>query len=353
MSAAAIQNQLLDRAYELSPDQFEVLCKVVIADSLQTNTLSVTPSSHDGGIDIEGQLSHEWVPANFGVQVKRYADGNRVSSDRVHRLAGALEDNNHHLGTVITTSSYTGPAVDAAERLPIKLVSGDDLAQAMVENNIGVKQVGGDYELAPSFWQNLGEADEEIPAGEVPLGSNFDRIRAVLVAMKHTNGTKPEIQAWVASEFNLDLSDRHVFINANSAAVMGLARKEPHTGQNTTQRWGLTETGAEFVTAEPRSPTAQQVLATAIRQVDLVEHLLAELGDAGELALAEITAVIEQVTTGLSESSVKRRSSAVRSWLEQLPEVQVDGGRTSKTYVYDPTGSGVEQSGLDQFNGNR
>lgn len=350
MSAAAIQDQLLDRAYELSPDQFEVLCKVVLADSLQTTTLSVTPSSHDGGIDIEGRLSYDWVPADFGVQVKRYAPGNRVSSDRVHRLAGALADNNYHLGTLVTTSSYTDPAVDAAERLPVKLVTGDDLARSMVESGIGVRRVDGDYELAPSFWQRLDETDEAIPASDVPLGSNFDRIRAVLLALKHTKGTKPEVQSWVAEEFNIDLSDRHVFINANSAAVMDLARKEPSPGQNSRQRWGLTELGAEYVATEPGSQAAQHILAGAIRRVDLVERLLAAIEDSGALTMAEIDGVIENETTGLSESSIKRRSSSVRSWLAHLPEISVERGQPSKTYMYDPESSTSDQAGLDWFN---
>lgn len=336
MQAAAVRNLVLDRAHDLSPERFEVLCKVVLADGLRTTSLTVTPASQDGGIDIEGRLNYDWFSADFGVQVKRYARDDRVSSDRVHRLAGALVDNDYHLGTFVTTSSYTRPAVETAERLPVELVTGDELAEAMISSGIGVRCADGEYDLEPAFWQSLGETAETIPASEVPLGSNFDRIRAVLTALKHTPGTKPEIQSWVRERSAVTLSDRHVYINANSAAVLGLARKEPPTDARDVQRWGLTARGAEYLAAPPDSRDARRALARAIRSVDLIDRLLADVRDASALTADDLDARIEAETTGLSTSSVRRRASSVRKWLATLPEVDVEDSRSGKSYQYVP-----------------
>jgi restriction system protein len=331
--ATAAHDRVLDRMRSLSPQAFEVLCKTVLAESLRTTTLAVTPASQDGGIDIEGRLDYDWFAADFGVQVKRYAADNRVGNDRIHRFAGALAENDYHVGTFVTTSSFTGPATETAERLPVKLVSGDGLVRSMLDGGIGVTRAGDAVELDETFWDRVDESDEQVPAGDVPLASNFDRIRAVLTALRHTDGTRDAVRRWVARNRGLDLSDRHVYVNANAATVLGLARTEP-TPRGDAARWGLTASGAEYLDAHPESVAARTILQGAIRRVDLVRRVRARLTEAGELSSDEIDDLIAAETTGLSPSSVERRASALRSWLAELPEVDEVGPRTGKTYVH-------------------
>jgi restriction system protein len=345
MSTGAARERLLDRMLDLAPQEFEVLCKVVLADELRTARLAVTPASQDGGIDIEGRLDYEWFAADFGVQVKRYSPGNVVGNDRVHRLAGALAENGYAVGTLVTTSSYSGPAKETAENLPIQLVSGADLAASMLETGVGVTGTDGSDELDATFWRDLSESDERVPAGDVPLGNNFDRIRDVLRAVRETDGTREDVRRWVAENTRHTLSDRHVYINANSATVLGLARKEPSASGGETTRWGLTKTGADYVRAQPDSASARRTLRRAVRSVALVERLCSAIADAGELTRDEIDRLLAEETSGLSQSSVERRSSAVRAWLERLPEVEVAGPRTSKSYVW----VGDDQSSLESF----
>lgn len=333
MSSAAAREQLRDRILQLTPRKFEVLCKIILADDPRTAGLTVTPASQDGGIDIEGRFNDDWFAADFGVQVKRYSRENLVGNDRVHRLAGALSENGYDLGTLVTTSSYTGPATKAAEQLPIKLVSGTDLATSMLRSGIGVREVGETCEFDATFWQSLTEIDQRVPASEVPLGNNFDKVRDVLRAVRDTDGTADAIAKWLSSAVGDDISERHIYINANSATVLGLARKEPSAGDNDVQRWGLTELGAEYLNAARKSMAARQLLHRAIRSVELVDKIRSRIVDTGELSKVEIDDFIAAETTGLSESSVARRSSALRTWLAFLPEIEVEGPRTSKTYV--------------------
>ncbi|NHN60988.1 MULTISPECIES: restriction endonuclease [Halorussus] len=262
MAMSAAQDRLLDRILELSPAEFEVLCKVVLAGSLRTTRLAVTPASQDGGIDIEGRLSYDWFAADFGAQVKRYAPGNVVGSDRIHRLAGALTENGYDLGTFVTTSSYSGPARETAERLPIQLVSGADLTESMLRTGVGVTGAGDDYDLDPTFWRALAESDEKVPASEVPLANNLDRVRDVLGALRATDGTRDEIRRWAAESADRDLSERHVYINANSATVLGLAREEP-SPEGDARRWGLTATGADYLDAGAESSNERSAASTS------------------------------------------------------------------------------------------
>jgi hypothetical protein len=217
----------------------------------------------------------------------------------------------------------------------------------MLQNELGVRRHGDEYDLTGSFWDALSKTDEKIPAGEVPLGSNFDRLRAVLLAMRHTSGTKDTMQTWIHAELDSDLSERHAYINANSATVLGLARKEPAAGHSRLQQWGLTKTGAAYLQAEAGSPRARTILAEAIREVDLVDRILDEIRDAGELTLTEIDDLIAAETTGLSESSISRRGSSVRTWLTVLPEIELDTSGAAKTYRFDP--EDTSETALDQF----
>jgi len=334
MAISAARDRLLDRVLELTPEEFEVLCKIVLADGLQTSDLNVTPASQDGGIDIAGRLSYEWFAADFGVQVKRYSPGNTVGNDRIHRLAGALRENGYHLGTFVTTSSYTGPAKKAARDLPIQLVSGVEFADSMLRSGIGVTEVGSEYELEATFWHELDRTDERISAGEVPLANNLDRVRDVLRAIQHTDGTCASIRQWATENANLNLSDRHARINANSTTVLGLARKEPPAPGHRATRYGLTKSGAEYLSESPESADAQTILQRAIRGVELVERVRSEVAKNGELSTAEIDELLADETAGLSDSSVRRRSSAIRTWLAVLPEIEVEKSGRSKSYVY-------------------
>lgn len=326
MDAATARASVLDRAHALSPTDFELLCKVVLGATLPTATLSVTPRSRDGGIDVEGRLRTDWLAADFGVQAKRHAPENRVGSDRVHRLGGALLEGGYHVGTLVTTASFTEPATAAAESLPIRLVDGEALAATMVEETLGVSDDHGDFETDSAFWAGFGET-EQVATGDVPLASNLVRVEDTLRGMIHTNGTPDALERWLVANTTHDMGARHVRLNANGGVILGLARTEPAPeGQD---RYGPTELGAEFLRATGKR--REQLLDERIRSVDIVQEVLRELDTAAPLSIDDIDGVLHE-TTGLSESSIRRRGVAVRSWLERLPEVEKE--RTGRTTVY-------------------
>lgn len=65
------------------------------------------------------------------IQAKRYASDNKVGSPTVRRVSGAADQFNADRAVIATSSTFTGPAMEAARDLEIELLDGDDIAQIL------------------------------------------------------------------------------------------------------------------------------------------------------------------------------------------------------------------------------
>lgn len=338
MHAAAMQDHLRDRIFEVSPSEFEVLCKMVLVRRLDTESLRVTAFGGDEGIDIEGVIDEGIVRAWLGVQVKQYAEGNSVSLDYVQRFRGALARGNHQIGTYVTSSRFTGPAVDEAEDAQLCLVDGDDLVSLMVDSGIGVEQGSDGFEVDPEFWRAFDRPEDEdvVPSREVPLANSFETLRFFLRAIDATDGSKDEITAYVAEETAESFEPRHADLYGVAGWLLGFVHEDTPKTVNgrEVRRWGLTRDGVEYLARHDGGDTdgATEHLVAAIRDVEIVQRVYAELGSEGELGYDELRAVIGRETT-LSEASVERRASTVATWLTTLPEVESRRDGRTKTFV--------------------
>jgi restriction system protein len=94
--------------------------------------------SGDGGID--GIIKQDRLGLDtVYVQAKRYAADNSVGAGEVRNLAGALQMRKATKGVLITTSSFTKEAISTAQQIgTIVLVDGEQLAQLMIEFDLGV-----------------------------------------------------------------------------------------------------------------------------------------------------------------------------------------------------------------------
>lgn len=94
--------------------------------------------SGDGGID--GIIKQDRLGLdNVYVQAKRYAADRTVGGGDVRNLAGALQMRKATKGVLITTSSFTKDAIETAKQIgTIVLVDGEQLAQLMIEYDLGV-----------------------------------------------------------------------------------------------------------------------------------------------------------------------------------------------------------------------
>lgn len=334
MKSAAMQSHLRDRMYSLSPEMFEILCKMILNRRLDTDSFQVTAFRQDDGIDVEGVINEDVVRFQFGAQAKRYDENNTVGTGYVQRFSGALAQGNYHTGTYITSSSFTKPAQRTAEDLHIHLADGERLAQTMVTNQIGVEPRNEGYEVSVDFWEALTEPKREdtVPSTEVPLANSYETLRTFLHAIDGTDGSKQEIHDEVP-EFN----SRHADLYGTAGWLLGFVHKDTPKEVNSTEvrRWGLTQTGLKYLTLyeQGQADDAHELLVDAIRQVEIIRRVYSELEKTGELSYDDLQETITAETT-LSKSSVVRRSSTVSKWLTTLPEIEERPLGRSKKFVF-------------------
>lgn len=124
---ALASSNVLSTLRELPPRHFEQF----IADVWQERqdwTTEVMDAGPDRGLDVIGE------PPGGGsktaVQCKRYAEGNKISSDKVQQYAALRQQwSDVDAVTVVTTSSFTRAAEKLAGRLDVKCIDGDDLVR--------------------------------------------------------------------------------------------------------------------------------------------------------------------------------------------------------------------------------
>jgi restriction system protein len=96
----------------------------------------------DGGIDgviYQDQLGLDRVY----IQAKKYAPDNAVSEPEIRAFTGSLGAAKADRGVFVTTSYFTQPALNFAERHPFRivLIDGKKLADLMLEHDVGARKV--------------------------------------------------------------------------------------------------------------------------------------------------------------------------------------------------------------------
>jgi restriction system protein len=95
----------------------------------------------DGGVD--GVIREDRLGLDrVYLQAKRYKPGNPVGSEAVHAFIGALVGRGSQKGVLITTSTFTKAALEAAHQtggLRLVLIDGEALTKLMIQFNVGVR----------------------------------------------------------------------------------------------------------------------------------------------------------------------------------------------------------------------
>lgn len=147
--ARELADELLASLKSVSPSFFErivvdVLVKMGYGGSV-VDAGEAVGRSGDGGID--GVIKEDKLGLDIiYVQAKRWE--NTVHSPEIQKFAGALAGKKAKKGVFITTSSFSKGANEFARNLESKivLIDGDQLAQLMIENNVGVSAIAS-YEV--------------------------------------------------------------------------------------------------------------------------------------------------------------------------------------------------------------
>lgn len=104
----------------------------------------------DRGLDVIGEPPGGG--AKTAVQCKRYAAGNKITSEQIQRYAALRQQWRDVEGvTVVTTSSFTSQATELADRLDVKCIDGNDLVR-LIDRYDAVEIVEWYAEGKPETW---------------------------------------------------------------------------------------------------------------------------------------------------------------------------------------------------------
>jgi restriction system protein len=141
---AALASELLDRILAAPPAFFEsliisLLLSMGYGGSRQEAGRAIGRSG-DGGID--GVIDQDPLGLDrVYLQAKRYKPETAISEPEIRAFSGSLGAAKANKGVFVTTSYFTKPALEFAERHPYKLVliDGKQLTGLMLRHNVGVR----------------------------------------------------------------------------------------------------------------------------------------------------------------------------------------------------------------------
>jgi len=141
---AALSAELLDRILAAPPAFFEELIVTLLLrmgyGGSREEAGRAVGKSGDGGID--GVIDQDPLGLDrVYLQAKRYKLDAPVSEPEIRAFSGSLGAAKATKGVFVTTSSFTRPAYEFAERHPFKmvLIDGTQLAALMIRHNVGVR----------------------------------------------------------------------------------------------------------------------------------------------------------------------------------------------------------------------
>ena len=140
----ALKKELLRRTLVAPPAFFEGLIVALLLamgyGGSREEAGKIVGRSGDGGID--GVIDQDALGLDrVYVQAKRYVAENAVSEPEIRAFSGSLGAAKANKGVFVTTSYFTQPALNFAERHPFKivLIDGERLADLMIRHNVGVR----------------------------------------------------------------------------------------------------------------------------------------------------------------------------------------------------------------------
>jgi restriction system protein len=142
MLAANLASDLYEQVINKSPEFFEQLIAKLLVKmgygGSEEDILQSRGKSGDEGID--GIIKQDVLGLDkIYIQAKRW-NGN-VSRPEIQKFVGAVHGQNANKGVFVTTSSFTGEAVEYAKKInsTIILIDGQKLTELMIKYNIGVQ----------------------------------------------------------------------------------------------------------------------------------------------------------------------------------------------------------------------
>jgi restriction system protein len=147
----SLAQDILKKVVSLSPSFFEklvveLLVKMGYGGSIKDAGRAIGKSGDEG---IDGTIKEDKLGLDIiYIQAKKWQPGNIVGRPELQKFVGALAGQGAKKGIFITTSSFSREALDYAPKNETKivLIDGPQLAQYMIDYNLGVTSVNS-YEV--------------------------------------------------------------------------------------------------------------------------------------------------------------------------------------------------------------
>jgi len=159
----SLADDLLRKIREVPPSFFEALVVDLLVamgyGGSRKDAGKALGGNGDGGVD--GIIKEDKLGLDVVyVQAKRWKNGNTVGRPEIQAFAGSLEGQRARRGVFITTSKFTQDAIAYTQRIEKKivLINGEELAQLMIDHNVGVAEVAN-YTLKKIDHDYFEEAD--------------------------------------------------------------------------------------------------------------------------------------------------------------------------------------------------
>lgn len=141
---AELASDLLEQIRETPPSLFErivveLLVKMGYGGSRKDAGKAIGRSGDEG---IDGIINEDKLGLDvIYIQAKRWKD--TISRPEIQKFAGALQGQRAKKGIFITTSGFSKEAREFTQKIDIKiiLIDGDQLAQLLIDHNVGVSVV--------------------------------------------------------------------------------------------------------------------------------------------------------------------------------------------------------------------
>lgn len=210
---AQVRERLRTALAEMDPKEFERLIGTLLA-SLGFDEIEVTTFHGDKGIDLRATLTVGGITdVRTAIQVKRWT--NNVQAPQIRELRGGLGP--HDRGLVITTAGFSPGAIEEAmlpDRSPISLVTGEQLLDLLINNEIGVKSStvqileldeGGLTDIEDDAGSGSGSVTTSKFRSVWPLPGGKDAMKDTLDAMlRHVAANAPTLEQaieWMISSY--------------------------------------------------------------------------------------------------------------------------------------------------------
>ncbi|RYE43397.1 MAG: restriction endonuclease [Sphingobacteriales bacterium] len=147
----SVAQDLTNKVLAMSPAFFEKLVVELVVrmgygGSIKDAGKAIGKTGDEG---IDGTIKEDKLGLDIiYIQAKRWQPGNVVGRPELHKFVGALAGQGAKKGIFITTSSFTKDALEYVPKNETKivLIDGDQLAQYMIDHNLGVSKVNS-YEV--------------------------------------------------------------------------------------------------------------------------------------------------------------------------------------------------------------